>query len=1750
MSNKGNRTKRFLVLALILLIVFQVGINVKDLKPNVAFAEGETVIAVEVPNPDTYEVMVGTAFDAIGLPTRLNVVYKLADDKEEIQGKDIKVWSADDPENPYNKDIDGKYVLKAVFDDESLDTEEFKRTVTVKVKGQALADEIKDLPSVADAGDLSEVDKTALRSKLIDIDNGLGLLSADERTDFEAYVGPDEMGKFQELYDKYVLGDGSTANFLEGDWVYLTRFEMDAIHDGVGPFDTSDDPDDPSYKKRKGNDSGPNNGIVRTFDTVTYDLSYVTAMSGEHARVKEGYIYYEFILPYTADQAEWEFTGMTWIGTSVKDKTDLATKRDGDSYYHLGVRDVDGVESQVITGKKFLAPVDPNPSAFPGRGTLNAVVRVLNMDNGSQLRPKFSAWMEHNHTDGTCPTHNRDEVKTLIADPVTVTSELRMNVQLMDVATQYANGLDTFDFDTGNVLAMNKGKGKVYGRLAGYGITIQAYNIDPNDGLKGVAFPTGPITFELEFATEFRLNDGPVIEDLPDEYTPLVWSYERNKSGPTQEDGRDIRPYVPLRYGVCASPYSPLTRTQSMGTYSSLKGTTHVWKGGNWTGSQTDNKVYFTVDNYEVNPNWFPNGNAGDAHDSARYYTPSNGVRFTNIGAIASAELFIVVPFGDPGDPFGEGENYLPKRYGNGTVYFTIKDVNLRAETATGDSLEHVTDNSNQTKPTRRPLEDDTLSRTVYLAMPGTYENVIRYIYSDSTDKNYGVDETHYNISNGRDTATRGQDFAILWGGTYNPNGEKVNAVYGLNALMKFDPTGLEFVRAPKIHTKTAYLDPNTTATFLYATKADGSNWDDDAEMDAAVESNLVYYKSLDDVPAGHVVVGILAEARNNDPQVELTDVFFSVQVKAKSDAVTNKVYQIVERTKVWRKAQYDTAGGVIPRRYDVGPSVEDEYPAIPAYKDANGRVRTLNDYSPGSYTKAIYDDGAYVGGHKGSSNIGDSIYLTPYTVAIKKSVAQKAGEDEKKVFDLDAKQRTVDFKLSPSILTLVSLTSDLYADVVIEDVLPKGLSYVPNSAYYGGTYTQNAQLGRQGTVTGGVQIETTDSEVSGIEMTTDYNTGTGETTLTWIISKVRVNDPMPDIIFSATIGEVGSPNDVENGDQLVNKVSIRATDDNRAKTKLNGNYDESGISVAKLNATSLAKLPESKYIETGDNAAWKAYVSNNSANEYKDTVILDVFPYNGDNGGSKFNSATVLSIVDWSVDPASLSNLSGWKFFYTTDEAVQGTIAFDHNYDDIINEKTSYPKGNQSAKVRWEKATLDQVTGKITTDVTEKVTAVAALGTLKGGETLVQNIHLSANPHLKAGDVLANSLSRVEDETDTPVYVLQRTLEGLLWHDDDADGIRQTGEVVFKDGTITLLVKNSTGDYVPFADEAKIPLGKQLDLNTGDVTDFEEGKYKFVGLPAGMFAVRFETGKIHEFTASPQNVGSDYTDSDAEPELNASNVLKSTIITDIKMPAKHEMASSVYASRFNDSGLYARTSVSGQKMWVDGNNKYETRPESILIRLWADGVEVDSKTVTAEDDWKWSFTGLNKYEAGVEISYTITEEALEGYETSIDGNAQTGFMVENHLNPVVYPDFYEEVEVSGSKIWIDGRNKYETRPESIRIRLLADGEEIDSKIVTADDDWSLAFIDLPKYNYESGVEIVYTITEDPVEGYIVSFEGDAQKGFTIKNRLDPKEYPDDPDVPKTGEAFGVYQSISLTLLLAIGVILLIRRKRRAVEDK
>lgn len=191
---------------------------------------------------------------------------------------------------------------------------------------------------------------------------------------------------------------------------------------------------------------------------------------------------------------------------------------------------------------------------------------------------------------------------------------------------------------------------------------------------------------------------------------------------------------------------------------------------------------------------------------------------------------------------------------------------------------------------------------------------------------------------------------------------------------------------------------------------------------------------------------------------------------------------------------------------------------------------------------------------------------------------------------------------------------------------------------------------------------------------------------------------------------------------------------------------------------------------------------------------------------------------------------------------------------------------------------------------------------------------------------------------------------------------------------------------------------------------------------------------------------------------------------------------------------------IEGAKTWDDSDNAAGRRPDSITVRLKADGEEIACKTVTETDGWQWTFYSLPIFDNGRRITYTITEDAVEDYTARIDG-----FNVTNRYTP-------GKTQVSVTKHWDDRNNHDGIRPDSVTIKLLADGVETgDMLVLSSENNWTGVFSHLDEKR--NGAAVVYTVDEvltDVITGtdgegtYSVDITGSASAGFSVTNKHTP----------------------------------------------
>ena len=1493
---------------------------------------------------------------------------------------------------------------------------------------------------------------------------------------YEAYVEVEEGGEKREevlatrklTFNVYATGE--IGDRLEGDNAYISKAYLTAddstesdlaIRTGTAPWDEEDPEAD-------GNDGTDLDNKVRSFDLVTYTAAFETQVRDDapYAAYKTGTVHYEFVAEGTKDKVQFEPEAMGW----------LTAKAEGT--YETTEVTQEGKTYQVLRGSYLAEPTAGNPSAIGNSyQEVNVALRVLAMKKGEAVAPQFTFWLEGNSvpddglvtgSDTSCATHNEQEYQTVTAPDVTVTSEPRFNVQLKAMDSTYSY-VDTFDFSTGNDGAANKDAGTKEGRATAYGVTLQIQGKSPSHGLRGCELPDGSdITLDLKLSSVYRTDTG-TEKNLFDDYPLLLWSIEGHKSDSSQADGRIINGI--LKYAVGAAP-------RNHGSdYTACN------DGGTWSATQKDDTISITISGYQVDLNILPYTNLGNGPTNYAYYNPEEISHYREIqnACFSAGEIWLVQPFYD-----SDG-NYVADKYGSGTFVTTVQDVNLKIKGDSGTALQETEDNTNQ-----MTVSDDKAAVTMYLTKRGYITGLVHYAKYGTTGSSDASALVDGGLHTGKDWVLREGQLAVA-SALSHTTAEGMDTGVAYDILIKFDDT---FFRPTGTYQEFLYYYPTGERTVLFGAKPDKNGWDHngkepnengyDEEMMKATADDLVFFTSLNELEdAGYTCVAALYECRGIYSS-QRTFPELTVNGTVNPEAKSGSVYMCTLAAKAWNKEDVQEAAAKALNK-NADELTDDDYnsyvksDAFPSragqnalgltYEDGYPEAFWTYDYANTSglqnYQKATYDENGFASA-TGGYNYGDSCLVVDYSTQITKSPNQPGSDEggKKLSYDMDTSQREVDYVLYPTAVRAKGESSTegtiTTTTVYVEDTLPAGLDYILNSAYYGGTYTSNGG-GQAGLVTGGKEL---------LPQITENTDGT--TTLLFTLEDVTITPEettrFEPIYYSCLIGTPGvEETDVVNQQQLLNSVKIWSDDEQKRDfVATNGNYAEQSILISKNRAVSFSKTSDQKIVELGDKMGFTIHHGNNSGNSIN-VVDIDFLPHNDDGRGTQITGQVVVS--ELTVQSKELIN--NFKLYYTTDTAKRNTKASDYTASDFTEAN------------RWTEMKVDADTGAVELpDVTHVIVAVAAVGTLTPNSTLKMHITFEV-PDGKPGEYLVNSFGSGEMESNARTYIVNRLLEGVVWQDADKDGLREDGETLMSGVKVTLLQKDANGSYTPYllnGNPVTVETGKQVDVLTGTVTDNTTGAYRFAHLPQGEFAVKFESGstvQLSAYTATQANVGTNDTiDSDAVAQEQEGRLVSASI-EGIEMPSARQITVQTYESRYHDLGLYpAQINIPVEKVWEDNNDQDGKRPESITVKLLANGKDTNQFLILNKgSDWKGTFTGLNQYQDGKEIVYTIEEVSVAGYETGISGDAGTGYIITNTHTP-------ETITISGAKTWDDKDNQDGKRPESITIRLYANGTELQDKAqtVTKDNGWAWSFSNLPKY--ENGVQINYTISEDTVADY------------------------------------------------------------------
>ena len=381
-----------------------------------------------------------------------------------------------------------------------------------------------------------------------------------------------------------------------------------------------------------------------------------------------------------------------------------------------------------------------------------------------------------------------------------------------------------------------------------------------------------------------------------------------------------------------------------------------------------------------------------------------------------------------------------------------------------------------------------------------------------------------------------------------------------------------------------------------------------------------------------------------------------------------------------------------------------------------------------------------------------------------------------------------------------------------------------------------------------------------------------------------------------------------------------------------------------------------------------------------------------------------------------------------------------------------SISKGNweRNSENYWTLSNPQDVTSQYNIDINSSNSAYTVkLGNISEGYAIVYRV--KSNHPLLNGELVENDVSYKSNKK-----VINSSINRVLYQE-------ANGKANGYNYSLTINKEDESG--APLANAVFSVIRKSTNGVVGTITTGPDGKGTIYGLLKDDYIIR-ETSAPSGYTlAKDVTVSADSFDSKGA----------TATITDKK----------------------AVTTVSGTKTWKDNDDQDGKRPDSIKVNLLANGKVVQSKTVKASDNWKYSFTNLPEFENGKKISYTVTEDQVKDYSTTVNG-----YNLTNSYTPA-------KTSVSVTKAWNDNNNQDGSRPNEVKVQLYANGEKSGNEVtLNAANKWTHTWTELAEKSNKKTVQ--YSVKEvGTVKGYTSSVNG-KNGNFIVTNTHTPST----PNVP------------------------------------
>ncbi len=1063
-----------------------------------------------------------------------------------------------------------------------------------------------------------------------------------------------------------------------------------------------------------GNDSDESNGLVRTFDSITYHcnatLGFEGAVVGDVTKTVRFYV--QVTLPLSSDEAEMS------IAAGGLDSYEVEESEDGESLILLGYSDV--------------SEAAKNDESF------DLTIYVKAMKNGETVEPSFSAWIEGNAASKAQPV-------TMDPTAVTVSAAGKYNVTLLPNSELAYTGY--FDMATGEETTKNAydtqgDDGTIaYGTILGYGITLSMWNDETGKGMKGLEIPEGDITFNLTMTG--TLSSTAAGSTLSVDAAPYVWAYKANENTETGSSLNDELRNVNMNWNDEDDSASTTQYAYDGAPFNTrAAAASSCYSGGAWsaTGKQPDGTgttttIQFSVSGYTIDssyntsyPTQTSDGNSSEVFDnkysrafSAGYIQMLYPIDTDDVGENDYGYLSIYMkgivselkltpgPGGivsaDTSDPEAKDLQHFVSWYGesaytgyatNEIVYldnYVGNPTGLYITVGGGETIEKTNffNNASNSKLSGKEGDASTpLGSTVYMG----------------SDINF--------TSAAIDAATERKD-------DYDPLEDspiEYNYLTAVNLLQKFDadaytPTGTYKVTTTE--SATTWSSTKTTTydlTILYAAKPDGSNWEKSdeyldgydspaPEMDEYGEEDLIYFTSLDDLYAYFegkgttgVCVGILYEFRDccirTGRSITVTSemtVTNDFEKTGKTWCITNDVlgwstyrpdykdaytYDLSHGTTTrldlsyqysWRETVYDdTVSGVIA--YGAGGE-ESLQAACKAAAEAYTKESGYGCSSQCDFAKiAVYEPGYVKTEYSGGWTVEDThsgwyegncllLYTMESSIAIQVTDTVTGSNLAKSQYDIGQGERTANFLVTPKLASSSSVANELVSN---------------------GTQAANVEI----TITlpeyltyneGSLQFNygTDDTAYQEGELSWDITyvkNADGTTTIKLCTTVTDISRTLPTVSYSTTIGTPGAAEgdagEVPTGKKLTTTATINIEYEEIGQISTYAKEAETTITVLRSEG-SLIWIDAKGTQELGTDLLFHLYYKNET--DTARTIELgDILPYNGDKRGTSFTGGYRVTSIKLTFEDEK-----SYNEFLAAVGSTAGTceiIKYDSGYD------------------------------------------------------------------------------------------------------------------------------------------------------------------------------------------------------------------------------------------------------------------------------------------------------------------------------------------------------------------------------------------------------------------------------------------------------------------------------------------------------